>query len=73
MHYDDFKDSSYELQSWLTILRGMRLINPEIVIEYLEKNNMKGIVSKYLEFQKNMEDAATKCISHKKFVERVSL
>jgi len=73
MHYDDFKDSSYELHSWLTILRGMRLINPEIVIAYLEKNNMKGIVSKYLEFQKNVQDAATKCISHKQFVERVSL
>jgi tryptophan 7-halogenase len=73
MHYDDFAESRYELQSWLTILRGVELIDPQIVVDYLEKNNMKSLVPIYLEFEQNVIHIADKCISHKDFIDRVSL
>jgi tryptophan halogenase len=73
LHYDDFKDSSFELQSWLTIFNGIGLMNQDLIRTYLEDNNIDKAIPAFLEFTKHVELASEECTDHYELIEKVRL
>jgi hypothetical protein len=73
LHYDDFKDSWFELQSWLTIFNGNGLMNQDLIRTYLEDNNIDKAIPAFLEFTKHVELASEECTDHYELIEKVRL
>lgn len=73
LHYEDFKDSHFELNSWLSVLRGVNILNPDVSARYIDNNHLAALIDMYGEFKRNVETATSKSIDHYQFIESVKL
>lgn len=73
LHYDDFKDSWFELSSWLTIFNGNRMMNQDLIRTYLEDNHIDSAIPEFLEFAKRVDLVSKECTDHYELIEKVRL
>jgi tryptophan halogenase len=73
LHYDDVKNSHFELNSWLSILRGVNILNSDVSAKYIDDNHLATLIDMYVEFKNNVNELSSKSIDHYKFIQSVKL
>jgi tryptophan 7-halogenase len=73
LHYEDVEDSHFELLSWLSILRGVNILDSDISARYIDNNHLTALIDMYGEFKRKIETTTLKSIDHYQFIETVKL
>lgn len=73
LHYEDVKDSHFELASWLSILRGVNILNSDVSARHIDNNHLAALIDMYVDFKKKIDQTSSKSVDHYKFIQSVKL
>jgi tryptophan halogenase len=73
LHYNDFKDSHFELPSWLMVMNGLNLLDAKIAEKYIDANHLYLLYEKYMQLKEKILNASNDMLDHYKFIQSVKL